>query len=558
MTRQTPERYLNAARRQLAALRRRADAGETSLQEVLANLSNAFDSLRVAAAEFRKQADELALDDARARAILEATVDGIISIDGRGIVESFNAAAQRMFGYAAREVIGCNVDMLMPPPYSGEHNSYLERYQDTGEKRIIGIGREILGRRRDGTLFPFELSVSEVRDGDRRLFIGVLRDLTERKRAEGALRATQQRFAQFMEHLPGVAFIKDLEGRYVYVNKALEDLSHRTLEEYLGKTDDEVWPPEVAAQLRANDQLVARSGKVLQTTESVPRDGEMRRWLVTKFPIRNGDAASSMVGGVGIDITERARAEETVRELQRQAQQRERLTDVGVITAKILHDLANPLAGLSMQTQLILRRARRAPDQPLGSVLKPVEQVAAEVCRLDSLISDLMHLGREQHLTLKHIHVRRLLQDVADLWEPVATARNIALSVFAPEDLPVLVGDEEKLRRLLDNLVKNSVEAIDRDNGGIRIEADLLPGDTVRISVEDTGPGIPPTLQVFRLFETTKLGGSGLGLAIAKQIVEAHGGNIRFARLEPRGTVFHIQLPRYGPIGRDSFAAHAG
>ncbi len=558
MKRQTPERYLNAARRQLDALRRRADTAETSVQEVLANLSNAFDSLQLAAAEFRKQGDELALDDARARAILEAAVDGIISIDGHGIVESFNAAAQRMFGYAAREVIGRNVDMLMPSPYCSEHNSYLARYHNTGEKRVIGVGREILGRRRDGTLFPFELSVSEVHDGDRPLFIGILRDLTERKRAEGALRATQQRFAQFMQHLPGVAFIKDLDGRYVYVNQALEDLSHRTLDEYLGKTDDEVWPPEVAAQLRANDQLVARSGKVLQTTESVPRDGEMRRWLVTKFPIRNGGGAPSMVVGLAIDITERARAEDTVRELQKQAQQRERLADVGVITAKILHDLANPLAGLSMQTQLILRRARRAPDQPLGSVLKPVEQVAAEVCRLDSLISDLMHLGREQHLTLKHIHVQRLLQDVADLWEPVATARNIALSVHVPEDLPALVGDEEKLHRLLDNLVKNAVEAIDRDNGGIRIQADLLPGDRVRISVEDTGPGIPPTLQVFRLFETTKLGGSGLGLAIAKQIVEAHGGNIRFARLDPRGTVFHIQLPRYGPIGRDNFAAHAG
>jgi two-component system sensor kinase FixL len=441
----------------------------------------------------------------------------------------------------------------MPSPYSDEHGRYLARYQDTGEKRVIGTGREVLGRRKDGTLFPIELSVSEVREGDRVLFIGIVHDITQRKRAHEALRESEQRFAQFMRHLPGVAFIKDIEGRYVYVNKAYEDIAHRTFDELCGKTDDDIWPPKVAAQLRANDQLVARTAKVLQTTETVPKDDEMHQWLVTKFPIADDAGVPSMVGGAAIDITERVQAEDALRELQKLAQQRERLADVGVITAKILHDLANPLAGLSMQAQLILRRARRAPQQPLGSVLKPVEQVATEVHRLDSLIGELMHFGRDQRLDLKDINVQHLLQGVADLWEPVATARNIALSVQVPGNVPVLVGDEEKLRRLLDNLVKNAVEAIAQEPGRISIQAHTLEGDRVSISVEDTGPGIAPTLQVFRLFETTKPSGSGLGLAIAKQIAEAHGGNIAFARLQPRGTVFHIELPRYGPVCRGGF-----
>jgi two-component system sensor kinase FixL len=458
-----------------------------------------------------------------------------------------------MFGYSAEEMIGRNVGLLMPSPFSEEHGRYLAHYQETGEKRVIGIGREVVGLRRDGTLFPMDLSVNEVREGDRLLFIGIVRDISERTRAEEALRESEQRFAQFMRHLPGVAFIKDIEGRYVYVNKAYEEVSGRSFDDLRGKSDEDVWPPEVAAQLRANDQLVARSCRVLQATEAVPKGADMHHWLVTKFPIANDDGVPSMVGGVAIDITERVRAEDALRELQELAQQRERLVDVDVITAKILHDLANPLAGLSMQAQLILRRARRTPEQPLGSVLKPVEQVATEVQRLDSLIGDLMHFGRDQRLDLKDINVQRLLQEVADLWEPVATGRKIALSVQVSSNVPVLVGDEEKLRRLLDNLVKNAVEAIAQEPGRISIRAQTLEGDRVSISVEDTGPGIAPTLQVFRLFETTKPGGSGLGLAIAKQIVDAHGGQIEFARLQPRGTVFHIALPRYGPVGAGGF-----
>ncbi len=122
--------------------------------------------------------------DARLRAILETAVEGILSIDERGIVEAINPAAERMFGYAAPEVLGRNVSMLMPSPYEEEHDGYLAAYLATGAKKIIGIGREVQGRRRDGTVFPLHLAVSEVRFGTQRTFTGFIRDLTEAKRLE--------------------------------------------------------------------------------------------------------------------------------------------------------------------------------------------------------------------------------------------------------------------------------------------------------------------------------------------------------------------------------------
>ena len=121
---------------------------------------------------------------ARLRGIVDTAVDGIITIDEQGIVETMNPAAERIFGYAASEVVGRNVSMLMPEPYRSEHDGYLEHYRRTGERRIIGIGREVRGRRKDGTEFPMDLAVSAANVGKRRIFTGLVRDITERKRLE--------------------------------------------------------------------------------------------------------------------------------------------------------------------------------------------------------------------------------------------------------------------------------------------------------------------------------------------------------------------------------------
>lgn len=131
-----------------------------------------------------KTAGRLSDTGERLRAILETAVEGIITIDERGIIESMNPAAENTFGYKAQEVVGKNVSVLMPSPYREEHDGYLSNYLRTGQARIIGIGREVIGQRKDGTRFPMDLAVSEVRLGDRRLFTGFVRDISERKRLE--------------------------------------------------------------------------------------------------------------------------------------------------------------------------------------------------------------------------------------------------------------------------------------------------------------------------------------------------------------------------------------
>lgn len=125
-------------------------------------------------------------------AILEGVLDAIITINERGVIQSFNKTAERMFGYAAEEVIGENVSMLMEADHGSQHDQYLRRYIETGERKIIGIGREVMARRKDGTTFPCDLGVTEHFADDRRIFIGVLRDITQRRMLEAQLRQSQK------------------------------------------------------------------------------------------------------------------------------------------------------------------------------------------------------------------------------------------------------------------------------------------------------------------------------------------------------------------------------
>ncbi len=168
----------------------------------------------------RQKLADFALHDSeeRLRAILQTAVEGIITIDERGIVESINPAAEKTFGFAAAEIVGKNVSALMPSPYREEHDHYISNYLRTGQARIIGIGREVIGQRKDGSLFPMDLAVSEVALAGRRLFTGFIRDISERKRAEEKLAALAQTLAEKNKELETIVYVASHDLRSPLVN----------------------------------------------------------------------------------------------------------------------------------------------------------------------------------------------------------------------------------------------------------------------------------------------------------------------------------------------------
>ena len=167
--------------------------------------------------------------EAQLRAVLDHAVEGIIVINEQGIIETFNKAAQRMFGYEASEVVGRNISVLMPEPFKGQHDSYMQQYRDSGHRRIIGIGREAVGKKKNGSVFPVDLSVSEVLVDGKRTFTGLVRDITERKRLEREVLDVSEREQRRIgyelhdgvcQELAGVAFLaQTMETRLAAGNK---------------------------------------------------------------------------------------------------------------------------------------------------------------------------------------------------------------------------------------------------------------------------------------------------------------------------------------------------
>src|SRR5579883_3357211 len=157
--------------------------------------------------ELRQRVQQAEEAEQRMRSVVNHVIDGIITIDERGTVTTFNPAAEKLFGYAGSEVVGQNVKLLMPEPFHGQHDGYLANYLRTGEAKIIGIGREVVGRRKDGSTFPMDLAVSEFHLGRRRYFTGIVRDITERKRAEAELRKTAQELARSNLDLEQFAYV---------------------------------------------------------------------------------------------------------------------------------------------------------------------------------------------------------------------------------------------------------------------------------------------------------------------------------------------------------------
>lgn len=258
----------------------------------------------------------------RLRSVTQSASDAIISVDDQGLVISWNKSAERIFGYEETEMLDKSLAAIIPDRYRDSHTAGIERAKMDGPRTLIGRTVEIEGLRKDGSEFPIEISVSEWSAGGRKFFSGIVRDVTKRREAEGALRNSEAMLKSVMDNLPTPLHLKDREGRYLLVNKKYEEWHKVSLEELKGLTVFDFAEPEIAEAYSAFDKKAMENG-VAQERELETRypDGKTRATVGIKFPIRNAEGATVGVGGLAFDITERKRDEAELRKLSHALEQ---------------------------------------------------------------------------------------------------------------------------------------------------------------------------------------------------------------------------------------------
>ncbi|MBW8269396.1 PAS domain S-box protein [Caldovatus sp. SYSU G05006] len=247
----------------------------------------------------RQAQEAFAQREALLRSILDTIPDALVVIDERGLIQSFSAAAERLFGYAESEVRGRNVSMLMPPPYRDAHDAYIERYLRTGERRIIGIGRLVVGQRRDGSTFPMELSVGEVKSAGRRLFTGFVRDVTERQETEARMHELQAE----LFHVSRVSVMGQMAAALAHeLNQPLTATTNylRACQRLLdgaaaaGESGAELARARQALALAAEQTL--RSGQIIRRLRDFVARGETERRPESAVKLAEEASALALVG----------------------------------------------------------------------------------------------------------------------------------------------------------------------------------------------------------------------------------------------------------------------
>lgn len=493
-----------------------------------------------------------ARSDQALRALLDAAVDAIIVIDHRGIVEEFSLAAERLFGYSADEVIGHNVKLLMPEPYHREHDGYLERYDKTRVTRIIGIGREIVSLRKDGTTFPCELAVGRVTDVEPPRYVGFIRDLTSRKEAEAQLKRSEAelRLAQALANLGNYVLQLRGAGSDYYSAQLYRILDlpvdgpTMTGEEFFERR---VHPADRARVLAAFGRLNSAEVPLDIEYRVVLRDGRTRHLHHIAQVVRGEDGRIVKQIGTIHDITDRHHAEDEARQMQERLTHFSRLSTMGEMAAGLAHEINQPLSAIATYSQACQRLLRQ--DEPdLADVIAALEQVNAQALRAGEVIRRLRNFVKNREVKREWVNCERLLEDLRTLAETDARLYNVHLRLDVENDLPGVHADAVQLQQVVLNLVRNAIDAMvecPEDRREIVLRARRPEEGLVQITVADQGSGLAPGADehLFNPFFTTKATGTGLGLAISHSIIRAHGGRLWHTPNVPCGMCFHFTLP---------------
>ena len=459
-----------------------------------------------------------------AAALIAAIPDAVVVIDERGEVQYINGAFGDLFGYAPEEVLGEPVTRIIPEGLWGRHEQSLERYVETGERRIDWSWIEFPALHADGREFPVSVSLSEVSVDGQRLFAGIIRDITDRVEAEAALRRNERLFRTLAENVDAAVWVYDLrDGEYVYASPQFEELWGRP-RSYLYELD------ELSALLETvheddRDAMAAVVDRVETAVESGERsadtaaDREYRvvrpddtvRWVRDSSAIVEDEHGPARLVGLVTDVTEYKRREERLRA------DNARLDEFASVVS---HDLRNPLSVAA--GRLELARDAHPDDEHLAAAADALDRIDHIV---DGML-DTLRVGRDTGDEFEELSLKAVAEDA---WAAAGVGGDLVV-----EDDRTLLGDRVRLGQLFQNLFVNAGE-----HAGPEPTVWVRPLDEGGFAVADDGPGIPAD-ERDDVFEMGYSGGdgTGFGLAIVSRIATAHGLDPSVEERDGGGTEF--------------------
>lgn len=518
----------------------------------------------------------LASSERRRQAILDAVLDPIITIDPTGVIDTVNGAVERVFGYAPEELLGQNVSILMPEPDRSSHDHYLHAYRETHVPKIIGIGRTVMARRKDGSVFPAELTIGESMADGKPIYTGILHDITNRQQAQRELEMTRERLE--------LAIAATQDGIWDWQLSEDQTYESPRLREMLGIAER----PELSPRDLMSPDERHRMDEALRRhlDEGEPYDHEFPcrlldgdiRWFRARGEVvraRDGKAIR-MVGSLA-EVTERRRAIQALEEMtetlsakvhERTAELRRANSELeqaghakDMFLASMSHELRTPLNAILGLTEALNEDVYGSLNDDQRRALTTIENSGKHLLALISDVLDLakIHAGRLE-LDSDLVPVRDLVHACLTYVKRQAEKKRIHLALTELDPQLIMTTDGRRLRQIVINLLANAVK-FTPDGGRVTLDVRPRPEDeSIEFRIEDTGIGIPEDLivdifQPFRQIDSKlsrQYDGTGLGLALVRELIDAFGGSLSVRSEVGRGSEFLVTLPWRRPTWRQT------
>jgi len=498
----------------------------------------------------QKQAEEsLRESEEKFRAISSTAVDAILVMDAKGKISYWNPAAERIFGYTSDEALGKELHLLLAPSrYYIAYKKGMEHFRKTGKGPVIENISEFFAIRKDGAEFPIEVSTSAIQIKGELHSIGIVRDITDRKQAEYALRESEKKYRTLFEESKDIVYISTPDGKFLDINPAGVKLFGYTSKEEILKinipNDLYVYP----ATRKKFQEILEMKGFVTDYEAVFKRkDGQHLVILITAAAVLDDKGKITAYRGIMKDITER-------KHLEQQLAQAQKMEAIGQLAGGIAHDFNNILTAIIGFGTLL--KMETGNDDPRQSY---VNQILSSSERAANLTQALLAFSRKQIISPKPVDLNKIISGIKDLLSRII-GEDIELStILADKDLTVMA-DSGQIEQVLMNLATNARDAMP-DGGTLSIKTDILnlnndsakvygfkkPGLYASISFEDTGTGMDDITKakIFEPFFTTKeVGkGTGLGLSMVYGTIKQHDGYINVYSETGKGTVFNIYIP---------------